>query len=187
MMRFLLCVFAVALPAAAEEEKQKALDDPSRPNLNFFGAKIFADEINPLTGEAKGRVYIDGSELNKTEPKFPVSVRAESVTVDLANGNIVVAGWPRLEWPGMVLIAKAAGTTIRIPQWRGNLRRRNLQLDQRRRRRRLHPPWVPILLLIGRESIKPKLVSTYLKAEPERLRLFVSWCSRFRRAGHVLP
>ena len=104
-------IAALLLPAAAEEEK-KAIDDPTRPNLEFFGAKIYADEINPLTGEARGRVYIDGKALAATEAKFPLSVRAESLKVDLQSGKITLAGWPKLIWAGAKLTAKDASTVI---------------------------------------------------------------------------
>ncbi|MEM7014801.1 MAG: hypothetical protein AAF585_25355 [Verrucomicrobiota bacterium] len=109
---FILFLAAILIPAAAEEEKK--LDDPSRQNIEFFGAKIFADQINPLTGEAKGRVYIDGRALNKTEPKFPTSVQAESLKVDLENGKITLVGWPKLIWPGAKLTAKDANTVITL-------------------------------------------------------------------------
>lgn len=110
---FIFVLAALLIPAAAEEEKKK-LDDPSRQNIEFFGAKIFADEINPLTGEARGRVYIDGTALNKTEPKFPTSVQAESLKVDMANGKITLKGWPKLVWPGAKLTAKDANTVITL-------------------------------------------------------------------------
>lgn len=116
-MRFLTSMLvsaAFAASAAAEEKEKVALDDPSRQHLNFFGAIIYADEINPLTGDAKGRVYIDGTALNKTSPKFPTEVTAESLKVDLENGKIVIAGWPKMVWPGAILKAKDADTTITL-------------------------------------------------------------------------
>ena len=116
-MRFLALILVLAtftISAAAEDKEKVALDDPSRQHLNFFGAIIYADEINPLTGDAKGRVYIDGTLLNKTSPKFPTKVTAESLKVDMDKGVIVLAGWPKLEWPGAALTAKDADTTVRL-------------------------------------------------------------------------
>ena len=99
---------------AEDDAKPLAVDDPARPNLEFFGARIYADDINPLTGEAEGRVYIDGTALNAKEPKFPVSVEAGSLKVDLENGKITLSGWPKLTWPSAKLISTAASTVITL-------------------------------------------------------------------------
>ncbi|MFT5470442.1 MAG: hypothetical protein ACI8UO_005570, partial [Verrucomicrobiales bacterium] len=114
MRTLLTCLFLAILPAAAEDEKEKAIDDPTRQHLAFFGAIIYADEINPLTGDARGRVYVDGTALNKEEPKFPASVRAESLKIDLENGKITLKGWPKLVWPGATLTSKDAKTVITL-------------------------------------------------------------------------
>ena len=88
------------------------LSDASRPHLPFFGAMIYADQIDFLNGTATGDVFIDGSAMNSANQEWPKYVRADKVIVDLANEKVTLSGFPRMEWSQAHLRATSASTTI---------------------------------------------------------------------------
>jgi len=112
---FLLLMMPMSRAENAPALDLDKLSDTSRPSTRIFGAVLYADEVNPFTGEARGNVYIDGTELNATNAKFPTLVYAEEVKMDLAKGEVTLKGWPVLAWnSGMVIRASKPETTMRL-------------------------------------------------------------------------
>ncbi len=96
------------LPAINKEE----LTAPDRSRLDFFGATVYADNIDPNTGQATGHVYMDGSALHANNKNFPVYVYCDSLKVDLAKGSVEIGGLPVMKWEGAYIIAKSPKTKI---------------------------------------------------------------------------
>ncbi len=92
----------------------QALKDPTRPFLDFYGATVYADSIDPNTGEARGRVYLDGTVLHANNPRFPVFVYCEYLKMDVINGTIELSGSPVMRWDSAYIIAKSPETRIHL-------------------------------------------------------------------------
>lgn len=88
------------------------LTNRERPNLEFFGATIYADAINGL--EASGHVFIDGTNLHRIQRAFPIAVYAGKVHLDPANGQATISGWPIVQTDGAYLQGQSPETVIHL-------------------------------------------------------------------------
>jgi hypothetical protein len=90
------------------------LTNRERPKLEFFGATIYADSITGL--EAKGNVYIDGTNLHRVQRAFPIAVFADQVTFDPVKGEATITGWPIVQTDSAYVQGQSAETVIHLSQ-----------------------------------------------------------------------
>lgn len=90
------------------------LTDKNRPNLEFFGATIYADSIS-ATG-AKGHVFVDGTGLHRVQRSFPIAAYADEATIDLIKGEATLSGWPIVQTDSAYVQGQSAETIIHLSQ-----------------------------------------------------------------------
>ncbi len=105
-------------PPAPPKPSLAALEDRSRPNLEFFGATIYADAIDPVRLEARGRVFLDGTPLHHASRSFPVAVYADHVQIDPDKEQVRFTGWPIVKTDSAFVQAQAPTTVIELSQTR---------------------------------------------------------------------
>jgi hypothetical protein len=90
------------------------LTDKNRPKLEFFGATIYADAISGT--EARGNVFVDGTDLHRVQRAFPIAVYADEVRIDPLKGEATVSGWPIVQTDSAYVQGQAAETFIQLSQ-----------------------------------------------------------------------